>query len=121
MVALAGAFALTVVACSPQETGPSPARGDPGVKGVRLYVFDCGTLQVDPARFRLATEEVATISRETPPAAWPRFFCGKWSALLWRVFSSPRHSRHPPASLRTKTVTGSPAAAADVGRDELES
>jgi hypothetical protein len=66
MVALAAAFALTVVACSPQETGPSPARRDPGVKGVRLYVFDCGTLQVDPARFRLAKEEVATTNASVP-------------------------------------------------------
>jgi N-acyl homoserine lactone hydrolase len=60
IVALAAGFVLTAVACSTQKTGTSPARGEAGGKSVRLYVFDCGTLQADPARFRLTKEEVAT-------------------------------------------------------------
>jgi len=33
---------------------------------VRLYVFDCGTSQSDPARFRLTKEEVATTNLSVP-------------------------------------------------------
>src|SRR5688572_9522859 len=59
-------LAVAVVACGPQETGSSPERFDPEVKAVRLYVFDCGTLQADPARFRLKKEEVATTNLSVP-------------------------------------------------------
>ena len=52
-VALTLVVALTVGACSTQETASSAERVAPEVKTVRLYVFDCGTLQADPARFRL--------------------------------------------------------------------
>jgi N-acyl homoserine lactone hydrolase len=65
-VALAVATVLTVVACSPQRTGFSAEHSDREVKAVRLYVFDCGTLQVDPARFRLQKEEVATTNLSVP-------------------------------------------------------
>ena len=65
-VALAEAFVLTVVACSPQRTGSFPDRSSRAVKAVRLYVFDCGTLQADPARFRLKKEEVATTNLSVP-------------------------------------------------------
>lgn len=65
-VALAVVFLLTIVACSPQKTGSAHVRLDPGVKGVRLYVFDCGTLRADPARFRLKKEEVATTNLSVP-------------------------------------------------------
>lgn len=58
------ALLATVVACSPEPTSAPPERPDaptaPAGAGMRLYVFDCGTLQVDPARFRLKKEEVAT-------------------------------------------------------------
>jgi N-acyl homoserine lactone hydrolase len=59
-------LAVAVVACGPQETGSSPERFDPEVKAVRLYVFDCGTLQADPARVRLKKEEVATTNLSVP-------------------------------------------------------
>jgi hypothetical protein len=65
-VALAVAFVLTGVACSPQPTGSFPDRSSRAVKAVRLYVFDGGTLQVDPARFRLKKEEVATMNLSVP-------------------------------------------------------
>lgn len=65
-VALAAAFLVTVIACSPQQTDSSAERRDPQTAGMRLYVFDCGTLQVDPARFRLKREEVATTALSVP-------------------------------------------------------
>lgn len=33
---------------------------------LRLYVFDCGTLKADPARFRLRPEEIATTDLSVP-------------------------------------------------------
>src|SRR5437867_13310309 len=51
------AAALMVVACGAQRT-ESPERF--ATTSLRLYVFDCGTLKADPARFRLRPEEVAT-------------------------------------------------------------
>jgi N-acyl homoserine lactone hydrolase len=65
-VALAVAAVLTIVASSPQQTDASPERSDPEGKTVRLYVFDCGTLRADPARFRLEKEEVATTDLAVP-------------------------------------------------------
>ena len=65
-VALALAFVPTIIAYSPQHTGSSVERFDSDTKAVRLYVFDCGTLQADPARFRLKKEEVATTSLSVP-------------------------------------------------------
>jgi N-acyl homoserine lactone hydrolase len=61
--ALVAAFLVTAIACSPQQTESSAERRDQPTTpttGIRLYVFDCGTLQVDPARFGLKREEVAT-------------------------------------------------------------
>lgn len=66
MVALTVAAVLTVIASSPQQTGTSPKRSHPEGKAVRLYVFDCGTLRADPARFRLKKEEVATTDLAVP-------------------------------------------------------
>ena len=60
MAALAVASVLAVIACSSPQTGSAPERLDPEAKALRLYVFDCGTLKADPARFRLKKEEVAT-------------------------------------------------------------
>lgn len=66
MAALAAASVLTVVACGTQQTGSSPERLAPEAKALRLYVFDCGTLKADPARFRLKKEEVATTDLSVP-------------------------------------------------------
>ena len=55
---LAAVCVLTVAGCA--QTGSSREEFDPGVRAVRLYVFDCGTLRADPARFRLREDEVAT-------------------------------------------------------------
>jgi N-acyl homoserine lactone hydrolase len=63
---LAVAFLVTAIACSPQPNGSSPDRRGPEAMPVRLYVFDCGTLQADVARFRLAKEEVATTMLSVP-------------------------------------------------------
>jgi N-acyl homoserine lactone hydrolase len=40
--------------------GISAVQQRPGPKSPRLYVFDCGTLEGDPARFNLKREEMAT-------------------------------------------------------------
>jgi glyoxylase-like metal-dependent hydrolase (beta-lactamase superfamily II) len=62
----AALLATIVVACGSQQTSSPPERRETPTAatttgaGMRLYVFDCGTLQVDPARFRLKKEEVAT-------------------------------------------------------------
>lgn len=65
-VALAAAFLLTAIACSPQGPNSPAERRDPVTTGMKLYVFDCGTLHVDPARFRLKREEVATTDLSVP-------------------------------------------------------
>ena len=57
------AISLMVIACSggqPDSTAP------PAASGLRLYVFDCGTLKADPARFRLKPEELATNNLSVP-------------------------------------------------------
>ena len=57
------AISLLVIACSGGQTGSS---AKPAAPGLRLYVFDCGTLKADPARFRLKPEEVATTNLSVP-------------------------------------------------------
>ena len=57
------AIALLTIACSDGQSD-SPAQLAP--TGLRLYVFDCGTLKADPARFRLKPEEVATTDLSVP-------------------------------------------------------
>ena len=42
------------------EQASSPARRGEPVRSVRLYVFDGGTLESDPARYRLTKEDVGT-------------------------------------------------------------
>jgi glyoxylase-like metal-dependent hydrolase (beta-lactamase superfamily II) len=66
MSALAAISVLTVVACSADQPRPSAENGDAQASALRLYVFDCGTLQADPARFRLTREEVATTDLSVP-------------------------------------------------------
>jgi len=63
MVSLVAASAMMVSACGGERTG-SPA--SLAATGLRLYVFDCGTLKADPARFRLKPEEVATTDLSVP-------------------------------------------------------
>jgi N-acyl homoserine lactone hydrolase len=65
ITALVAVSALTI-ACSTPDTGSSRERVDPQPKAGRLYVFDCGTLKADPARFRLKQEEVATTDLSVP-------------------------------------------------------
>ncbi len=57
------AAVLNVVACrgaGEPETSARPDTPQTQETPLRLYVFDCGTLSVDPTRFRLTKEEVAT-------------------------------------------------------------
>lgn len=56
---------LIITACGPQRR-ELPERLDPKAKALKLYVFDCGTLKADPARFRLTREEVATTDLSVP-------------------------------------------------------
>jgi glyoxylase-like metal-dependent hydrolase (beta-lactamase superfamily II) len=64
MVAIpVAAISLMVIACSGGQTDSSAQLAAPGL---RLYVFDCGTLKADPARFRLKPEEVATTNLSVP-------------------------------------------------------
>ena len=53
-----GALQLGTVACGPEQAAP-PARRAEAVQSVRLYVFDAGILESDPARYQLKPEEVA--------------------------------------------------------------
>ncbi len=66
MAALAAAFALTLAACGGEQTGSAPERPGTEAAALRLYVFDCGTMKADPARFRLTNEEVATTDLSVP-------------------------------------------------------
>ena len=63
---LAAASILNIVACGGTQQSTSPERSGPSVRALRLYVFDCGTLKADPARFRLTAEEVATTDLSVP-------------------------------------------------------
>ncbi len=57
------ALSLSAAACGstqPSDSADRPGAAPPPAKALRLYVFDCGSLNVDPVRFRLKREEVAT-------------------------------------------------------------
>jgi N-acyl homoserine lactone hydrolase len=54
--ALVVAFAALVAAVGPSAVQPRPQPP----KSLRLYVFDCGTLEGDPARFNFKRHEMAT-------------------------------------------------------------
>lgn len=63
VITAVAAIALLGIACGDGRTDspqPKPATS------LRLYVFDCGTLKADPARFRLKPEEVATTNLSVP-------------------------------------------------------
>lgn len=63
--ALVSAYALSIIGCRTPPRG-TPEYSEPSAKELRLYVFDCGTLQADPARFRLTREEVSTTNLSVP-------------------------------------------------------
>ena len=52
--------ALAAAGVSPATTASGQARRPETPRSVRLYVFDGGTLQSDPARYRLTKEDVGT-------------------------------------------------------------
>lgn len=57
-LAMALAWGVHIAASASQRSGTAA--------GTRLYVFDCGSLQADPARFRLTREEVSTTTLAVP-------------------------------------------------------
>jgi glyoxylase-like metal-dependent hydrolase (beta-lactamase superfamily II) len=60
---LLAALSLSAAACGstqPSDSADRPGAAPAPAKALRLYVFDCGNLNVDPVRFRLKREEVAT-------------------------------------------------------------
>lgn len=59
---VAGVIGPTLSAHGPRAT----VQGSAPPTALRLYVFDCGTLQADPARFRLTREEVSTTNLAVP-------------------------------------------------------
>jgi N-acyl homoserine lactone hydrolase len=62
-LALLAALSLSTAACGsaqPSDSTNPPTAALAPAKALRLYVFDCGSLNVDPVRFRLKREEVAT-------------------------------------------------------------
>jgi len=63
---LAAASLLHLLACGGAQPSASPERPAPPGNNLRLYVFDCGSLNVDPVRFRLTKEEVATTELSAP-------------------------------------------------------
>lgn len=63
---LATSSFLNIAACGGAPQSGSPERQEPQARALRLYVFDCGTLKADPARFRLTKEEIATTDLSVP-------------------------------------------------------
>jgi glyoxylase-like metal-dependent hydrolase (beta-lactamase superfamily II) len=103
---LALAAACLLAACgqeqaqtsSTTESAPTASsEGSAPPSSLRLYVFDCGTMQADVTRFRLAATEVATNVLSTPcfMVAHPR------GTLVWDVGAVPDQDWMP---------TGSPVA-----------
>jgi glyoxylase-like metal-dependent hydrolase (beta-lactamase superfamily II) len=67
LVSILGAIvALSTFAYGAPQTPADPARRSTSSNGLRLYVFDCGTLKADLARFRLKREEVGTSDLALP-------------------------------------------------------
>ena len=104
---LAVAIASLIAACGQEQvvetsstTESAPVASSEGAappSSVRLYVFDCGTMQADVSRFRLERSEVATNVLATPcfMVAHPR------GTLMWDVGAVPDADWMP---------TGSPVA-----------
>ena len=98
------AAALMLSSCGRDEaaTSSSPPSSDETSKAaaaptLKLYVIDCGTMQADPARFRLQASEIATNVLSTPCflVVHPR------GTLVWDVGAVPDSDWMP---------TGSPVA-----------
>ncbi len=101
-VALSIVAACVLASCgqeqaAQQETSSTKAASAPAPPSLRLYVFDCGTMQTDLSRFRLEAKEVATNVLATPcfMVAHPR------GTLMWDVGAVPDGDWMP---------TGSPVA-----------
>lgn len=101
-VALSIVAACVLAACgqeqaAQQETSSTTTASAPAPSSLRLYVFDCGTMQTDLSRFRLEAKEVATNVLATPcfMVAHPR------GTLMWDVGAVPDGDWMP---------TGSPVA-----------
>jgi N-acyl homoserine lactone hydrolase len=61
VVAIVAVLVMDVLAHGAGQTESSPRRRAEPPRSVRLYVFDCGTLEnMDPGRFQLKREEVAS-------------------------------------------------------------
>lgn len=58
--ALVAVFVLAAGACGSSQPASSPEGGGSGPRPIRLYVFDGGTLESDPGRYRLTKEDVGT-------------------------------------------------------------
>jgi glyoxylase-like metal-dependent hydrolase (beta-lactamase superfamily II) len=101
-IVLSIVVALLLASCgqeqpAQQETSSTKAASAPAPSSLRLYVFDCGTMQTDLSRFRLEAKEVATNVLATPcfMVAHPR------GTLMWDVGAVPDSDWTP---------TGSPVA-----------
>jgi glyoxylase-like metal-dependent hydrolase (beta-lactamase superfamily II) len=99
-VMLAILAACMLAACGQeqvQQEGTSPATASAPPASLKLYVFDCGTMQADLSRFRLEASEVASNVLATPcfMVAHPN------GTLMWDVGAVPDADWMP---------TGSPVA-----------
>lgn len=72
-------------------------------KSLRLYVFDCGTLEGDPARFNLKREEMATtdmsvacylVVHPNGTLIWDTSVAGQIATLAYGTRRTPRCSQN---------------------------
>lgn len=99
-IALSFVAACVLASCGQEQAAQqetSSTKAAPAPSSLRLYVFDCGTMQTDLSRFRLEAKEVATNVLATPcfMVAHPR------GTLMWDVGAVPDQDWMP---------TGSPVA-----------
>jgi len=101
-IALSIVAACVLASCGQEQaaqqgTSSATKASAPAPSSLRLYVFDCGTMQTDLSRFRLEASEVATNVLATPcfMVAHPR------GTLMWDVGAVPDQDWMP---------TGSPVA-----------
>jgi N-acyl homoserine lactone hydrolase len=84
------AFAVTLAACGEEQAQTSPessseSSATASAPALRLYVIDCGSMQADPARFRLQRSEIMTDVLGTPCF----FITHPRGTLVWDVGSVP--------------------------------
>ena len=65
-VAVTTASMLIVVGSGASQSASAPRSLARPTKAIRLYVFDCGTMKADLARFRMKEDEVATTTFSVP-------------------------------------------------------